>query len=84
MIADYFIVRKRDLLVDDLYRRGGAYEYHNGVNMKAIVSLLCGVFVALIGLVVPSLGWLYSYAWFIGFGVAFAVYLGLRPLAPRA
>ena len=30
MIADYFIVRKRVLKVDDLYRRGGEYEYRNG------------------------------------------------------
>src|SRR6202035_4048299 len=27
MIADYFIVRRRELNVDDLYRRNGAYEY---------------------------------------------------------
>src|SRR5215472_9569455 len=27
MIADYFLVRRRELNVDDLYRRNGAYEY---------------------------------------------------------
>ena len=32
----------------------------------------------------PLLASLYSYAWFVGFAVAFAVYLGLRSLAPRA
>jgi NCS1 family nucleobase:cation symporter-1 len=31
----------------------------------------------------PFLLGLYDYAWFIGFGVAFAVYLALRKLAPR-
>src|SRR5262249_32929143 len=31
MIADYFIVRHGRLNVDDLYRRGGEYEYGNGV-----------------------------------------------------
>src|ERR1700692_2217220 len=40
MIADYFIVRGRLLNVDDLYRRGGEYEYSNGVNPRALVSLL--------------------------------------------
>src|SRR6202000_3298479 len=50
MIADYFIVRKRELLVDDLYRRGGEYEYSNGINPRALASLLFGVAVALLGL----------------------------------
>src|SRR5712691_7615676 len=30
MIADYFLVRGRSLNVDDLYRRGGDYEYSGG------------------------------------------------------
>jgi NCS1 family nucleobase:cation symporter-1 len=75
MIADYFIVRRRILVVDDLYRRGGAYEYRGGVNPLAIVSLTVGVAVALMGLVVPGLRWLYDYAWFVGFGVAGLVYV---------
>jgi len=74
MIADYFLVRKRKLITGDLYRRGGAYEYRNGVNRKAVASLAAGIFVALIGVIVPSLGWLYSYAWFVGFAVSGGVY----------
>jgi NCS1 family nucleobase:cation symporter-1 len=27
---------------------------------------------------------LYNYAWFIGFAVAFAIYLALRKLAPKS
>jgi NCS1 family nucleobase:cation symporter-1 len=75
MIADYFIVRKRVLRVGDLYSRGGAYEYGNGVNSRAVVSLAAGIFVALIGVVAPGLGWLYSYAWFVGFAVSGVVYV---------
>jgi nucleobase:cation symporter-1, NCS1 family len=75
MIADYFIVRHRTLKLDDLYIRSGAYEYSNGFNPRAVVSLAAGIFVALIGLFVPSLGWLYSYAWFVGFAVSFVVYV---------
>jgi NCS1 family nucleobase:cation symporter-1 len=74
MIADYFIVRHRELRLHDLYVRGGAYEYSNGVNARAVVSLASGIFVALIGLVVPGLNWLYSYAWFVGFAVSASVY----------
>jgi NCS1 family nucleobase:cation symporter-1 len=31
-----------------------------------------------------SLAHLYNYAWFIGFAVAFTVYLTLRKLAPKS
>jgi nucleobase:cation symporter-1, NCS1 family len=33
-----------------------------------------GSAVALMGLVVPSVRFLYDYSWFVGFAVAFAVY----------
>src|SRR5882724_4773010 len=49
MIADYFIVRKATLNIDDLYRRGGEYEYANGINYRAVVALAAGVAVALLG-----------------------------------
>ena len=60
--------------MDDLYRRDGVYEYDGGVNWRAVVALAAGIAVALLGLVVPPLRWLYDYAWFVGFGVAGAVY----------
>src|SRR5713101_3102392 len=77
MIADYFLVRKRRLDVDDLYRRGGEYEYSNGLNPRALVSLVLGVAVALLGLVVAPLRWLYDYAWFVGFAVSAGSYVAL-------
>jgi NCS1 family nucleobase:cation symporter-1 len=77
MIADYFVYRRCLLKVDDLYLRGGAYEYKGGVNSRAMIALAAGVTVALVGLVVPEVRWLYDYAWFVGFFVAGAVYLAL-------
>jgi NCS1 family nucleobase:cation symporter-1 len=74
MIADYFLVRKCELQLDDLYRRHGAYEYHNGFNYRALVALAAGIAVALLGLFVPAARWLYDYAWFVGFFVAGGVY----------
>jgi len=68
MIADYFIIRRSRLSVDDLYRRGGAYEYSNGVNYKALASLIAGIIAALFG---------HDYAWFIGFFTAALVYAGI-------
>jgi len=74
MIADYFLIRGRNLNVDDLYRRNGAYEYQNGVNYRAVAALAAGVVVALVGLAVPPMRWLYNYAWFVGFLMSGAVY----------
>jgi NCS1 family nucleobase:cation symporter-1 len=84
MIADYFLIRGQNLNVADLYRRGGLYEYKNGFNYKAIVALAAGIAVALIGLAVPALRWLYDYAWFVGFFAAGAVYTitASKPLPP--
>jgi len=79
MIADYFVVRNRNLDLPALYRRGGAYEYSRGFNWRAMVALGLGVLVALVGLLLPALRWLYDYAWFVGFlisAVAYCVLMG--------
>ena len=75
MITDYFLVRKTKLDVESLYRRGGVYDYHKGVNPRALAALAAGVAVALCGLLIPPLRWLYDYAWFVGFTIAGVVYL---------
>src|SRR5205807_324531 len=62
MIADYFVYRRCELAVKDLYRRGGLYEYSNGFNARALWALGAGVAVALVGLVIPALRWLYDFA----------------------
>jgi NCS1 family nucleobase:cation symporter-1 len=77
MIVDYFVIRRRKLAVEDLYLRGRAYEYSGGVNYRSLWALGLGVGVALIGLAVPPLRWLYDYAWFVGFLVAGAAYYAL-------
>lgn len=77
MICDYFIIRRKRLVVDDLYLRDGVYEYSGGFNWRAITALVIGSAVALMGLVIPSVRILYDYSWFVGFVVAFAVYWGL-------
>ncbi len=79
MIVDYFVVRRARLAVDDLYLRGGAYEYSRGFNWRAMAALAAGIGVALVGLVVAPLRWLYDYSWFVGFVVSGAAqWLGSR------
>src|SRR5204863_1481549 len=54
MIADYFLVRRSQLKVDDLYCRHGLYEYTSGVNLRAVGALAAGIAVALLGLAIPA------------------------------
>ena len=80
MICDYFVIRRRVLLVDDLYLRGRSYEYLHGFNWRAMVALLVGAGMALVGLVVPSVRVLYDYSWFVGFALSFASYWALMKM----
>jgi NCS1 family nucleobase:cation symporter-1 len=74
MVADYFLIRGTHLDVASLYHRGGPYEYSRGLNPRAVVALVVGVFVALIGLAVPPVRFLYDYAWFVGFFLSATIY----------
>jgi nucleobase:cation symporter-1, NCS1 family len=83
MITDYFLVRRGVLQVDDLYRRGGRYEYARGVNWIAVTAFVLGVLPNLPGFVAalrgatasPFFATLYNWAWFVGFVLAAAIYL---------
>jgi NCS1 family nucleobase:cation symporter-1 len=77
MICDYFIIRRRVLHVDDLYLRGGIYEYSHGFNWTAVIALALGAGTALAGLAVPSMRALYDYSWFVGFAVSFVAYYAM-------
>ena len=79
ILVDYFLIRKTELNVEDLYRSKGIYA---GVNPMAIIALVIGVipnipgFLANVGLYSGS-GFvvdLYNYAWFIGLGISSLVY----------
>jgi NCS1 family nucleobase:cation symporter-1 len=83
MICDYFVIRRKRLLVDDLYLRAGEYEYAAGFNWRAIAALIAGSGIALMGLVVSSVRFLYDYSWFVGFAVAFAAYYVLMAPSQR-
>lgn len=77
LVADYWLVRRKELKLADLYRRDGVYR---GWNFPAVVATLLGCAAAWIGLLVPALAVLYDYAWFVGFGVAFAAHYGMSRL----
>jgi NCS1 family nucleobase:cation symporter-1 len=86
MIADYFFIRKKNLVAGDLYKQQGSYSYGNGFNTKAIIALLVGIvpnvpgFLLQVKLVSSAafpvwISDLYHYAWFVGFLVSGILYL---------
>jgi NCS1 family nucleobase:cation symporter-1 len=85
LIADYYFVRDKKLVVDELYVETGRYWYSSGVNWKAIVALVAGIlpnvpgFLVAIKIIDESafphwINELYHYAWFVGFAVASLLY----------
>jgi NCS1 family nucleobase:cation symporter-1 len=78
LIADYWLIRRKELVLGDLYRTKGSYA---GWNWRAVAATLLGCFFAWIGLLVPPLRPLYDYGWFIGFGVAFLTHWSLTKAA---
>jgi NCS1 family nucleobase:cation symporter-1 len=74
LIADYWLVRRKRLKLEDLYLTHGVYRYRGGWNWKAVVATAVGCALAWGGLVVPALKPLYSYAWFVGFFAAGILY----------
>ena len=95
MIADYFVIRGRWLNVLGLYNPEGDYSYRGGISYVALSALVAGIVPSLPGFlatihvidaarVAPFLLTLYSYAWFVGFGLSFALYIVFRKLAPNS
>ena len=85
MIVDYFFIRKKQLLLNDLYDTNGSYKYKNGFNRAALIALIAGIlpnvpgFLLQVKLVSATafpvwISSLYHYAWFVGFAVSALLY----------
>ena len=81
MVSDYFLIRKTVLDINSLYHREGAYHYTRGINPRAIFALVAGVVIALIGLAIRPLHFLYDYAWFAGFFFSGGLYFVLMRIS---
>ncbi len=86
MIADYYFIRKQQLIINELYQHKGQYTFNNGFNSRAIIALLLGIlpnvpgFLVTIKIIsqnsVPQwVSHLYNYAWFVGFFVSGISYI---------
>lgn len=86
LICDYWVLRKRKLSLADLFRTNGIYSYANGVNWRAMIALALAIAPVVPGFIRaaatpggqvsnPDLfDTLYTYAWFVTFGLGFVIY----------
>ena len=84
MVCDYVLIRRTKLDIYSLYHRDGIYHYGKGINPRAIVALVLGVVIALVGLWAPSLRFLYDYSWFVGFFLSGIAYFVLMQMAVKS
>lgn len=80
MIADYFIIRKQELNVVQLYKDQGDYR---AFNYAGILAFLVPAALALIAFGSgrdSGIFWLYNYGWFTGAFIGFVLYLLLAPI----
>jgi NCS1 family nucleobase:cation symporter-1 len=96
LIADYWVVRRRQLSTADLFKLDGQYTYSGGVNYRAVAVLVIAILPVVPGFLraamtpggqVPNptfLDALYTYAWFVTFGLSFALYVLVSPRARNA
>jgi NCS1 family nucleobase:cation symporter-1 len=87
LIADYWVLRRRQLSPVDLFKLDGRYTYSGGFNSRAILALVISVLPVVPGFLRAAatpggqvanptfLDALYTYAWFVTFGLSFVLYL---------
>lgn len=92
MIADYWAIRRTRLDLAGLYEVDGPYRYTAGFNVPAVVALVLAIAAVAPGFwrhltganKVPNLfDQLYTYSWFVTFGIGFVVYYVLMLLKPQ-
>src|SRR6185503_18344428 len=87
LIADYWVLRRRELSPVDLFKLEGRYTYSGGVNPRAVIALVVAVLPVVPGFLRAAmtpggqvanptfLDSLYTYAWFMTFSLSFVLYL---------
>jgi nucleobase:cation symporter-1, NCS1 family len=85
LIVDYYLLRKTELDVAQLYQAVGKYSYHRGWNWLAVIAFVAGVlpnipgflnaaFPTYFGEVGTIFKTLYTYAWFVGLTISALLY----------
>jgi NCS1 family nucleobase:cation symporter-1 len=92
LICDYWIIKRRQIELAELYKTDGIYSYSGGFNWRAVAALALAIAPVVPGFFraaatpggqVADAGFfdtLYTYAWFVTFGIAFVLYYFLTNL----
>ncbi|MGO4891501.1 NCS1 family nucleobase:cation symporter-1 [Flavobacterium sp. W21_SRS_FM6] len=75
MIVDYFIIRRQQLDLVDLYKQGGRYP---NFNLAGLLAFAIPVALTLASLFHSYFVWYYQYGWFTGSFTGAAIYYGLK------
>lgn len=74
MIVDYFIIKKQELNLKDLYLPDGEYP---AFNVAGLVAFAVPVALTIFSIITGLLTWFYSYGWFTGSLLGGLVYFGM-------
>lgn len=72
MIVDYFLVKRQQLNLPELYKQSG---YYPDWNVSGFVAFFIPVALTLYSITTGSLGWFYSFGWFTGSLLGGLIYL---------
>jgi nucleobase:cation symporter-1, NCS1 family len=91
LIADYWVVRRQQLDLADLFKLEGRYTYSGGINWRAVAALVLSVLPVVPGFINAAttpggvvadpnfFDHVYTYAWFVTFALSFVLYLLVTP-----
>ena len=82
ILVDYYLIAKGEIRVADLYREDGAYQFHGGWNIAALIATIVG---GLFSSILPHLthwlpAWWGTYGWFFGVAIGAGLYYPLSRL----
>ncbi|MBI3651176.1 MAG: NCS1 family nucleobase:cation symporter-1 [Acidobacteria bacterium] len=89
MICDYWVIRKQQLSLKDLFLEHGRYRYGSGTNWRAVVAMAAAIAPVVPGFLRAAttpggavanpnfFDSIYTYAWFVTFTLSFVLYLTL-------
>jgi NCS1 family nucleobase:cation symporter-1 len=89
MICDYWVLRKQQLSLKDLFLENGIYSYSNGINWRAVIAMAVAIAPVVPGFIRAAttpkgavanpnfFDTIYTYAWFVTFAISFVVYFAL-------
>lgn len=79
LVADYYIIQRRQLKVADLFTMdpAGRYHYQKGWNMRAIIAVAIAAVFSVSAVWVPFFGFLSGFAWVIGAVIGAVLYIAV-------